>query len=182
MSLAVFEEVACAHFSNPPATWQVVPSRGDDPGWRVVDNHGATVDHFRAKSQADYHRHSGPEAQRWYQRTDWYLGYDPHSRTLTGPERLIIADITDRIVAAANAFRDATIIRPARFRDQAVDDDRILDAAELANGHYLVRGDYFHSYTAADLDFLDEHAATATTDLTAFLRDLLATADLRCTA
>ena len=94
MSLAVFEEVARAHFSNPPATWQVVPSRRDDPGWCVVDNHGATVDHFRTKSQAEYHRHSGPAAARWHQRTDWYLGYDLHSRTLTGPERLIIADIT----------------------------------------------------------------------------------------
>ncbi|ORV20331.1 hypothetical protein AWB97_24580 [Mycobacterium intracellulare subsp. chimaera] len=148
----------------------------------MVDNHGATVDHFRTKSQAEYHRHSGPAAARWHQRTDWYLGYDLHSRTLTGPERLIIADITDRIAAAANAFQRATIIRPARFRDQAVDDDRIWDAAELANGRYQVRGDNFHTYTAGDFDFLDGHAVTATTDLTAFLRDLLATADLRCTA
>lgn len=43
-----------------------------------------------------------------------------------------------------------------------------------------MHGDYFHTYDATDLDFLDDHAATASTDLVAFLRDLLDTEGLRC--
>ncbi|GAB4987789.1 hypothetical protein MAHJHV60_46920 [Mycobacterium avium subsp. hominissuis] len=61
----------------------------------------------------------------------------------------------------------------------AADDDRIWDAVELPNGRYQVRGDYFHTYTAAALEFLDDQAAAATTDLTAFLRDLLDTDRMR---
>ncbi|MFQ2879826.1 hypothetical protein ACX9NJ_28050 [Mycobacterium sp. ML2] len=181
MSLAVFEDAARAHFSNPPATWQVLPHR-EYGGWQLVDNHGAIIDRCLTKARAERRRHSGPDAQRWYQRTDWYLGYDSHSRTLTGPERLIIDDIADRIAAAANAFRRATIIRPVRFRDQAVDDDRIWDAAELSNGRYQVRGDNLRTYSDDELDFLDECAVTATTDLTAFLRGVLDTAEVRCSA
>jgi hypothetical protein len=139
----------------------------------VVDNHGAILDCCTTRAQAERRRSSGPAAVRWYQRTDWYLGYDPAGRTLTGLERLIIADINEQILAADNAFRCDTNIRPVRFTDQAADDDRIWDAAELSNGRYQVRGDYFHTYAAGELDFLDRHAPTATTDLTAFLRDLL---------
>lgn len=181
MSLAVFEDAARAHFSNPPATWQVLPHRGYG-GWQLVDRHGAIIDRCVTKAQAERRRHSGPDAQRWYQRTDWYLGYDPNGRTLTGPEQLIIADIIEQIDTAANAFQRATDIRPVRYIDQAAGDDRIWDAAPLPNGRYQIRGDYFHTYTAAALDFLDDHAITATTDLTAFLRGLLDTADARCTA
>lgn len=172
MSLALFEDAARAHFSNPPTVWQVVPG-GVDSGWRVVDNHGAILDCCATKAQAERRRLSGPAAGRWYQRTDWYLGYDPAGRTLTGPERLIIADINEQVLAADNAFRRDANIRLVRFRDQAADDDRIWDAAKLSNGRYQVRGDCFHTYAADELDFLDHHALAATTDLTAFLRDVL---------
>lgn len=178
MSLAVFEDAARAHFSNPPVTWQVLPHRGYG-GWQLVDNHGAIIHRCLTKAEAERRRHSGPEAQRWYQRTDWYLGYDPNGRALTGPEQLIVDDLTRLILAAAHAFHRATGSRPVRYIDQAVDDDRIWDAVELPNGHYQVRGDYFHTYTAAALEFLDAQAAAATTDLTAFLRDLLDTDRMR---
>lgn len=182
MSLAVFEDVARAHFSNPPATWQVLPDH-EHGGWQLVDHHGAIIDRCLTHAQAERRRrHSGPAAQRWYQRTDWYLGYDPNGRPLIGPEQLIISDIVEQIGAAANAFRRATDIRPVRFLDQSAADDRIWDAAPLPNGRYQIRGDYFHTYTAGELDILDDHALTATTDLTAFLRDLLDTAGVRCTA
>ncbi|ORB82245.1 hypothetical protein B1T44_29460 [Mycobacterium persicum] len=179
MSLALFEDAARAHFSNPPSIWQVLPDR-EYGGWQLVDNHGAIIDRCLTKAQAERRRHSGPDAQRWYQRTDWYLGYDPNGRTLTRPEQLIIADIIEQIDAAANTFQRATYIRPVLFLDQAANDDRIWDAAPLPNGRYQIRGDYFHTYTADELDFLDGHALTATTDLTAFLRDILGSDRHRC--
>ena len=181
MSLAVFEDAARAHFSNPPAAWQVLPHRGYG-GWQLVDNHGAIIDRCVTKAQAERRRHSGPDAQRWYQRTDWYLGYDPNGRTLTGPEQLIIADIIEQIGAAASAFERATDIRSVRFLDQAAGDDRIWDAAPLPNGRYQIRGDYFYTYTADALEFLDDQAAAATTDLAAFLRQLITPAVLLRTA
>ncbi|GAB4926310.1 hypothetical protein MAHJHV58_04430 [Mycobacterium avium subsp. hominissuis] len=178
MSLAVFEDAARAHFSNPPSTWQVLP-HPEYGGWQLVDRHGAIIDRCRTKAQAERRRHSGPDAQRWYQRTDWYLGYDAGGRTLTGPEQLIVDDLTRPILDAAHAFHRATDSRRVRYIDQAADDDRIWDAVELPNGRYQVRGDYFHTYTAAALEFLDDQAAAATTDLTAFLRDLLDTDRMR---
>lgn len=181
MSLAIFEDVARAHFSNPPVTWQVLSHRV--PGrWHLVDNHGAILDRCLTKAQAERRRTSGPAAVHWYQRTEWYLGYDPAGRTLTGPEQLIVADLTGQVLDAAHAFHRATDIRRVRFVDQAVDDDRIWDAAELPNGRYQVRGDYFRTYAAAALEFLGDQAMTATTDLTAFLRQLIDPAVLRRTA
>ncbi|GAB4662430.1 hypothetical protein MOKP64_47540 [Mycobacterium avium subsp. hominissuis] len=178
MSLAVFEDVARAHFCNSPATWQITPAH--DCWWDVVDNHGAILDRCPSKALAEQCRCSGPAATRWYQRTDWYLGYDPRGRTLTGAQQLIIADILELAAAANHAFRQASVIRPARFVDQAADDDRIWAAALLPTGRYQVHGDYFHTYDATDLDFLDDHAVTATADLAAFLRDLLGAEGLRC--
>ncbi|MBY0390040.1 MAG: hypothetical protein K2X56_18615 [Mycobacterium pseudokansasii] len=169
MSLAVFEDVARAHFCNPPATWQITPSH-DDGWWNVVDNHGAVLDRCPSKARAEQCRCNGPAATRWYQRTDWYLGYDPHGRSLTGSQRLIIADITELIAAASHAFRQARTVRPARFVDQGADDDRIWAVALLPTGRYQVHGDYFHTYDATELDFLDQEAIT---DLAADLRDLL---------
>lgn len=181
MRLAVFEDAARAHFSNPPATWQVLPDR-ECGGWQLVDNPGAILDRCLTKAQAERRRHSGPDAQRWYQRTDWYLGYDPNGRTLTGPEQLIVDDLTRPILDAAHAFHRATDSRRVRYIDQAVEDDRIWDAVALPNGRYQVRGDYFHTYTAAALEFLDDQAEAATTDLAAFLRQLITPAALLRTA
>ncbi|MGV7724182.1 hypothetical protein PJN26_11215 [Mycobacterium kansasii] len=169
MSLAVFEDAARAHFSNPPATWYVVPAEG--AGWCLVDNHDAVIDWSQTKEQAERLRHSCPAATRWHSRTDWYLGYDAQNRGLTATEQLIIADIVERIAAAAAVFNDhSTTIRPAQFRDRCADDDRIWPAAALPNGRYQVRGDYLHTYDPDDLDFLDEKSAN---DLMALLWDLL---------
>lgn len=169
MSLAVFEDAARAHFSNPPATWHVVPIH-EGSLWNVVDNHGAVVDRCATKAHAEQCRHSGPAATRWHHRTDWYLGYDPHCRTLTRTQQLIIDDIIEHVAATADVFNRAHVIRPVRFRERGSDDDRIWAAVLLVNGRYLVRGDYLHSYDAGDLEFLDEQTVD---DLTAFLSDLL---------
>jgi hypothetical protein len=177
MSLAVFEDVARAHFSNPPATWHVVPT--DKGSWNVLDNHGAIVDSCPTKAHAERCRHSGPAAVRWHRRTDWYLGYDPHSRTLTGTQQLIIGDIIEHVAAAAAVFDRATVIRPVQFRDRSTDDDRIWAAALLSNGRFQVRGDNLHTYDTGDLEFLDEQT---TDDLTAFLDDLLYVEALRRSA
>lgn len=171
MSLVVFEELARAHFANPPAAWHI-QSTPDSFSWNVVDIHGAPVATCLTKEQANESRHSGFAAAQWYQRTDWYLGYG-RGRALTCAERLIIADIVESFSRAAEQFRSASALRPVRFLDQSADDDRIWDAALLADGQYLLHGDYFHTYRAKDLDFLDHRSIAATTDLAAFLRDLL---------
>ncbi|GAB7146072.1 hypothetical protein [Mycobacterium riyadhense] len=169
MSLAVFEDGARAHFSNPPTTWYIVPA--EDVGFHLVDNHGAVVDRCATKAQAERLRHSCPAATRWHSRTDWYLGYDPQNRGLTATQQLIIADIVERIAAAAAVFNDhSAAIRPAQFRDQGADDDRIWATAALPDGRYQVRGDYLHTYDPDDLEFLDDRSAN---DLTALLYDLL---------
>lgn len=74
MSLvAAFEDAARAHFASPPATWRIQPGPG---GWNIVDLHGAVLDTCATLAHAEECRHSGPAAQRWHRRTDWYLGYD----------------------------------------------------------------------------------------------------------
>lgn len=176
MSLAVFEDAARAHFSNPPAAWRIQPARNNPSVWSVVDSHGVIIDRCLTQAHAQECRHSGPAATHWYQRTDWYLGYDPHSRPLTSSERLIIADIAEMITAAGEAFRNATVIQAVRFADQDPDDERTWEATLLPNGRYQLRGHYFHTYAAAELCFVDPDAIT---DLAAFLRDLLH-ADATC--
>lgn len=73
MSLVAFEDATRAHFANPPATWRLQPGPG---GWHVVDLHGAVLDTCVTQAHAEDCRHSGPAAQRWHRRTDWYLGYE----------------------------------------------------------------------------------------------------------
>ena len=89
---------------------------------------------------------------------------------MTGPERLIVADTVDRVTIADLEIRCATSIRTARFADQEPDDDRLWLAALLPNGRYRVRGHYFTTYTADQLDFHDEQA---TAELVTFLRELI---------
>ncbi len=167
MSLIAFEDAVRAHFANPPATWRIQPH---PEGWNIVDVHGAVLDTCATAAQAEQCRHSGPSAQRWYRRTDWYLGYDTYGRSLTGPERLIVADTVDRVTIADLEIRCATSIRTARFADQEPDDDRLWLAALLPNGRYRVRGHYFSTYAADQLDFHDEQA---TAELVTFLRELI---------
>ncbi|MGV7724204.1 hypothetical protein PJN26_11325 [Mycobacterium kansasii] len=168
MTIAVFEDTVRAHFSNPPATWQV--QQAAHGWWNVVDNDGALVCRCRSQAQAEHQRHSGPAAKRWHQRCDWYLGYDRSGRVLTAAERLIVADIVELVTAANHAYRQARNIRLVRFQDQEPDDPRIWTAALLANGRYQVRGDYCHTYHANDLDFVDKQALD---DLADFLYGLL---------
>lgn len=168
MSLIAFEDAVRAHFANPPATWRIQPHL---EGWNIVDVHGAVLDTCATATHAEQCRHSGPSAQRWYRRTDWYLGYDTHGRALTSPERLIVADIVDIVTAADFAIRrGAAGLRTARFVDQDANDDRLWLAALLPNGRYQVRGHYFGTYAADQLDFHDEQA---TAELCAFLRALI---------
>lgn len=167
MSLIAFEDAVWAHFANPPATWHIQP---DPEGWNIVDAHGAVLDTCATAAQAEQCRHSGPPAQRWYRRTDWYLGYDTRGRALTSPERLIVADVVDIVTAADFAIRGAASIRTARFVDQDAGDDRLWLAALLSNGRYQIRGHYFGTYAADQLDFHDEQA---TAELCAFLREFI---------
>jgi hypothetical protein len=168
MSLAAFEDAARAHFANPPATWRIQPA--PDSSWDVVDNHGAIVESCRTEAQAERHRHNGPAAARWHGRTDWYLGDDSRGRALSAAEQLIVADIVELVAQAEDAVRRAAAIRPVRFGDQDAADARIWVAARRPDGRYQVHGDYFHTYEATDLDFLDDQAAE---DLTTFLCALL---------
>lgn len=167
MSLMAFEDAVRAHFVNPPATWHIQPH---PEGWSIVDVHGAVLDMCATVAQAEQCRHSGPSAQCWYRRTDWYLGYDTCGRALTSPERLIVADIVDLVTTAESAIRGAASIRTARFVDQEPDDDRLWLAALLPNGRYQLRGHYFATYAADQLDFHDEQA---TAELCSFLRALI---------
>ena len=167
MNLVAFEDDVRAHFANPPATWRIQPDRD---GWSIVDIHGAVLDSCATVAQAEQCRHSGPSAQRWYRRTDWYLGYDTYGRALTSPERLIVADIVDLVTAADFDISSAASTRTARFADQERDDDRLWLAALLPSGRYRVRGHYFGTYAADQLDFHDEQA---TAELVTFLRELI---------
>jgi len=167
MSLIAFEDAVRAHFANPPATWRIQPH---PEGWNIIDVHGGILDTCATAAQAEHCRHNGPSAQRWYRRTDWYLGYDTHGRALTSPERLIVADIVDIVTAADSAICGAASIRTVRFVDQDAADDRLWLAALLPNGRYQIRGHYFSTYAADQLDFHDEQA---TAEFCAFLRALI---------
>lgn len=167
--VAVFEDAARAHFVNPPATWRIESGPG---GWNIVDLHGVVLDTCATLAQAEECRHSGPGAQRWYRRTDWYLGYDDTSggRALTALERLVVADLVDVIASAEFEIRRATSVRPARFVGQELGDDRLWLAALLPNGCYRIRGDFFGTYRADQLDFQDEQAGA---EFRAFLYELI---------
>lgn len=169
MSLVAFEDAARAHFTNPPATWRLQPGPG---GWHVVDVHGAVLDTCVTLVRAEDCRHSGPAAQRWHRRTDWYLGYDDAGggRALTQLERLIVAAVVETVNAADFDIRCATNIRPARFVDQDPHDDRLWLAARLPGGHYRVRGASLGTYRADQLDFQDEQASA---EFGVFLRELI---------
>lgn len=175
MSLvAAFEDAARAHFASPPATWRIQPGPG---GWNIVDLHGAVLDTCATAAQAEECRHSGPAAQRWHRRTDWYLGYDDTSgsRDLTALERLIVADLVETVTNADFDIRQSTSIRPARFVDQEDCDDRLWLAALLPDGRYRLRGDFSNTYRADQLDFQDEQAAA---EFRAFLYELIAGKEL----
>ncbi|KDE96668.1 hypothetical protein Y900_031105 [Mycolicibacterium aromaticivorans JS19b1 = JCM 16368] len=179
MSLdAVFEDAARAHFANPPATWRIHPGPG---GWNIVDLHGAVLDTCATFAQGEQCRHSGPAAQRWHRRTDWYLGYDDTSgsRPLTALERLIVADLVDAVTSADFEIRRATSVRPARFVDQEASDDRLWLAALLPDGHYRVRGDFATTYRADQLDFQDEQASA---EFRTFLYELITGQELATAA
>lgn len=167
--VAVFEDAARAHFASPPATWRIQAGPG---GWNIVDLHGAVLDTCASRSQAEERRHSGPAAQRWHGRTDWYLGYDDTSgsRPLTALERLIVADLIETVASADFDIRQSTSVRPARFVDQEAGDDRLWLAALLPDGRYRVRGDFSTTYRADQLDFQDEQASA---EFRAFLYELI---------
>lgn len=167
--IAVFEDAARAHFANPPATWRIQPGPG---GWNIVDLHGAALGTCATRAQAEECRHSGPAAQHWHRRTDWYLGYDDTSgsRALTALERLVVADLVDVVNSADFEIRRATNVRPARFVGQEVGDDRLWLAALLPNGCYRIRGDFSSTYRADQLDFQDEQAGA---EFRAFLYELI---------
>jgi hypothetical protein len=122
--------------------------------------------------QAEERRHSGPAAQRWHHRTDWYLGYDDTSgsRALTALEQIIVADLVDAVNSADFELRRSTSIRPARLVGEEVGDDRLWLAALLPNGCYRIRGDFFGTYRADQLDFQDEQASA---EFCAFLYRLI---------
>jgi hypothetical protein len=97
----------------------------------------------------------------WHRRTDWYLGYDDTSggsRALAALERLIVADLVDVVASAEFEIRRATSVRPARFVGQEVGDNRLWLAALLPNGCYRIRGEFFGTYRADELDLRDEQA------------------------
>ncbi|WP_084055116.1 hypothetical protein [Mycobacterium avium] len=169
MSLVAFEDAARAHFTNPPATWRLQPGTGR---WHVVDVHGAVLDTCVTQAHAEDCRHSGPAAQRWHRRTDWYLGYDDTGggRALTQLERLIVAAVVETVTDADFDIRCATSVRPARFVDQEPEDDRLWLAALLPNGRYRIRGASMDTYCADQLDFQDEQASA---EFGAFLRELI---------
>ncbi|MCV7224791.1 hypothetical protein [Mycolicibacterium komossense] len=170
MSLtAAFEDAARAHFSNPPATWRLQPTAN---GWNIVDLHGAVLDTYPTQVQAEERRHNGPAAQRWHRRTDWYLGYDDTSgsRALTTLERIIVADLVDVVAGADFEIRHASSVRPARLVGQDAGDDRLWLAALLPDGCYRIRGDFFGTYQAEQLDFQDEQAVA---EFRAFLYELI---------
>jgi hypothetical protein len=60
--------------------------------------------------------------------------------------------------------------------------DAICYAALLHDGRYQLRGRYFHTCGATDLEFLDQPAIAATTDLTTFLRHLVDGESMRASA
>ncbi|WP_204801142.1 hypothetical protein [Mycobacterium riyadhense] len=100
---------------------------------------------------------------------DWYLGYDPQNRSLTATQQLIIADIVERIAAAAAVFNDHS--PPSDRRSPSKGRRRShLGGSRAPRRRYQVRGDYLHTYDPDDLEFLDERSAN---DLTALLYDLL---------
>ncbi|MBS9535594.1 hypothetical protein KIH27_18570 [Mycobacterium sp. M1] len=169
MNLVAFEDAARAHFANPPAGWHV--QRGRSTGWNLIDSHGALVARYATRARAEASCHSGPAARRWYQITDWYLGYDADGRALTGPERLVVEEIVEQIAAATAAFRHAEVVRTVRFADRSIGDDRLSIAALLPNGRYQVDGDYLYTYSADELNFVEDRASV---DLAALLYDLLA--------
>jgi len=172
VSLVAFEDSVRAHFSHPPHAWQIQRSH-EDYSWNIVDVHGAILESCPAKAQAEERRCSGPAAAQWQRRTDWYLGNDAHGRALTPVERLIVSEVIELIGAADEAFHRARVVKPVQLAGQGADDDRIWDAARLADGRYQLRGDYFCTYGDADLVFLDKRAIATVADFEGFLRDLL---------
>lgn len=162
MSMAAFQDTALAHFYNPPATWRI--DHGRDGWWTLTDIHGAPIERYQTQHQAERARHSGPAAQTWYSRTDWYLGYAA-GRTLTRPERRFVAQLVEQ---ANNAAPDGAR-RPIRFIDQAPDDDRTWTAIQRPDGRYYVHGAGPYPHDADDLEFLDEPATTRLAALIASL-------------
>lgn len=163
MSLAAFHDTALVHFCNPPATWRIDHDRNG--WWTVTDVHGAPIERYQTQRQAERARHSGPAAEAWYSRTDWYLGYTA-GRALTGPERLAVAEIVEQINAAAGC---TSAQRPVRFIDQDPDDDRTWAATLRPDGRYHVHGAGPYVHDAEDLEFLDQPADTRLATLVASL-------------
>lgn len=155
MSLAVFEDLA------PERTFQTRPPPGRQHPHTTTP--GGTWSTTSAPSS------TAVPARHWPNNAA--VAVPPPPAGISAPNGIWATTRTAGISPERNGSSSPT---------SSPDDDRIWAAVRLPTGRYQVRGDYSHTYDATDLDFLGDHAATASTGLVAFLRDLLDTEGLRC--